>query len=414
MTISKDVQSSLSTWWQGPEFPRFVTDLLVDAVAYLRPGAPIAKDSAAAADFGPRGFDLDSLERFNLAVTLAEALQFMKSERPERLQEMNSITDWIAEARRCLWAGSGGIGFRTSGSTGKRKFVIHEFDDLAQEIESLASIFSDRSRVVSVVAGHHIYGFLFTVLLPLRLGVTVVDARAHASPTMRTILNPGDLLVAFPTYWQSLAGSRWPEDVTGVTSGAPCSRELGEVLYANGLGRLVDVYGSTETGGIAWREDGNRPFRLMPHITRDDEHNVRKATGGSSRSYALPNHVTWEGPDLLTPRSRKDGAVQIGAVNVYLDAVCAVLLAHPGVADAEVRLMRPDEGERIKAYIVARDAAGSSEQLRRDLEAWVTSRLQPLERPRAYTFGTAVPTSAMGKRTDWRIDSSSAQDSRSL
>jgi long-chain acyl-CoA synthetase len=402
---SKEVQASLSLWRQGPEFPRYVTDLLGDAIALLRPGSStIAKDPAADVEFGPGGLDLDSLERFNLAVALTDALQFSQAERPERLQEMNRIKDWIDEARRCLPAGSEGIGFRTSGSTGRRKFVVHEFGELAQEIESLAPIFSQRKRIVSAVAAHHIYGFLFTVLLPLRLGVSVVDARAHASPTTHAMLKRGDLLVAFPAYWQSLAGGRWPEDVIGVTSGAPCSGELAEALYVNGLIRLVDVYGSTETGGIAWREDANMPFRLLPHITRYDEHSVRKATGSNSRSYSLPNDVMWQGPDLLIPLSRKDGAVQVGAVNVYPDAVRAVLIAHPGVADAEVRLMRPDEGERLKAFIVARDAARSSEQLRRDLETWIAERLQPMERPRAYTFGTAVPMGAMGKSTDWRID----------
>ncbi len=315
------------------------------------------------------------------------------------------MADWIAEARRCMPPGAGNVGFRTSGSTGRPKFFVHEFDDLAQEIESLAAIFSDRKRIVSVVAAHHIYGFLFTVLLPMRLSVGVVDARAHASHTVRAALEPGDLLVAFPTYWQSLAHVAWIPGVTGVTSGAPCSRELAEALYADGIDRLVDIYGSTETGGIAWRENADKPFRLFPHINRDDEHSVRKATGSYSRSHPLPNHVTWHGPDLIIPLSRKDGAVQVGAVNVSLDAVRAVLLAHPGVADAEVRLMRPDEGERIKAFIVSRDAAaGPNDQLRRDLETWVAERLQPLERPRAFTFGTAVPTDAMGKKTDWSID----------
>ena len=406
MTMPNEVQVSLSSWWQGPEFPRFLTDLLVDAVKHLRPGIPIAaKGLAADPLFGADGLDLDSLERFSLAVTVAEALQFSQIERPERLQEMSRLADWVAEAQRCLSATSNSaIGFRTSGSTGKPKFIVHEFDVLAQEIESLASIFSDRARIVSVVAAHHIYGFLFTVLLPLRLGVSVVDARAHAPRSVRAIIRPGDLLVAFPSYWQSLAGGGWPRDIDGVTSGAPCPRELAHAIAADGLHRLVEVYGATETGGIGWRDNASAPFRLLAHLTREDEQSVRKSTGGTVRRFALPDYVTWQGPDLLTPLSRKDGALQVGAVNVYPEAVRTVLLAHPGVADAEVRLMRPDEGERFKAFIVAKDAAAPSEPLRRDLEAWVAERLQPLERPRAFTFGTAVPVNAMGKRTDWRIE----------
>jgi 4-coumarate--CoA ligase len=221
---------------------------------------------------------------------------------------------------------------------------------------------------------------------------------------VRTIVKPGDLLVAFPSYWQLLAGGGWSRNIDGVSSGAPCPSELANHLLAAGLHRLVEVYGSTETGGIAWRDNPNTPFRLLPHLTREDDQNVWKLTDNTPRRYALPDHVTWNGPDLLTPLSRRDGAVQVGAINVYPEVTRAALLAHPDVADAEVRLMHPSEGERIKAFIVPKDAAGSIEQLRSDLETWVTECLQPMERPRAFTFGTAVPTNAMGKRTDWRIE----------
>ncbi len=403
--MSNEMNASLSSWWQGPEFPRFVADLLVDTVAHLRPGRPFnARGPAADLLFGADGLDLDSLERFNLAVSVAEALQFPNIERPERLQEMTHMADWVAEARRCLSKSSSSIGFRTSGSTGRPKFVVHEIDDLAQEIESLGSIFSDRARIVSVVPAHHIYGFLFTVLLPMHLDVEVIDARSHAPYTVRAMVKAGDLLVAFPTYWQLMTGSDWPRDIDGVTSGAPCPTEVANALAEEGLNRLVEVYGSTETGGIAWRDDANAPFRLFPHVARDDERSVRKSTGSTERRHALPDLVTWHGPDLLTPISRRDSAVQVGAVNVYPEVIRAVLLAHPGVADVEVRLMHPSEGERIKAFIVARDTACPIEQLRRDLEAWVAERLQPMERPRAFTFGTAVPANAMGKRTDWPIE----------
>jgi acyl-coenzyme A synthetase/AMP-(fatty) acid ligase len=172
----------------------------------------------------------------------------------------------------------------------------------------------------------------------------------------------------------------------------------------DGLHRLVEVYGAAETGGVAWRDRDNTPFRLLPHVMRRDDETVQKSAGSTIRSYTLPDLVTWHGPDLLTPISRRDGAAQVGVVNVYPDVIRAVLLAHPGVADAEVRLMRPTEGERIKAFIVPKEAGSSREQLCCSLEAWVAERLQPPERPRAFTFGAAVPINAMGKRTDWRIE----------
>ncbi len=344
-----------------------------------------------------RGWTSNSLERFTLATAVAEALQLS---RIDRLHEMNHLADWAAEAQRCLRS-STHIGFRTSGSTGRPKVVIQELEALVQEIVSLGAIFGDRKRIISLVPAHHIYGFLFTVLLPMHLDAEIVDARPHAPPSVRAIAEPGDLIVATPSYWQLLLGGRWPNSVDGVTSGAACPQDVAKDICLNGLRRLVEVYGSTETGGIAWRDTPTLPFRLFPHIARDGEQNVLKTVGGAVHRIALPDQVTWHGLDLLAPHARRDGAVQVGGVNVYPQVVRSVLLAHPGVADAEVRLMREDEGERLKAFVVAKDAAAPLEPLHRDLEVWLSERLQPLERPRAFTFGLAIPVNAMGKKIDW-------------
>ena len=64
----------------------------------------------------------------------------------------------------------------------------------------------------------------------------------------------------------------------------------------------------------------------------------------------------------------------------------------------------PAEGERLKAFVVPKHQGGSGDDLRRELEALAAERLTPLEQPRAFTFGAAVPANPMGKRTDWRIE----------
>jgi long-chain acyl-CoA synthetase len=391
-------QAALECWHRGPHFPRYLADLLADTIAHLRHGRTIT-----GLRFETQGLDLDSLERVRLATSVAEALQFIPTDSPDRLQELDRLQDWIAEAQRCLTA-SRSVGFRTSGSTGNRKLVVHGVDVLAQEIECLAAIFRDRRRVISVVPAHHIYGFLYTVLLPMRLGIEVVDARPHAPPTLRTLARPGDLIVAVPTYWQMMVGGGWPDNVDGATSGAPCPRTTAEVLRAEGLHRLVEIYGSTETSGIGWRDDPARPFQLFPHLAQDEDDTVSRLTYGVPHRHQLPDVIVWSGATLLTPVRRRDGAVQVGGTNVHPEVVRSVLLAHPHVADAVVRLMRPDEGERLKAFIVPKDWDKPADELLTELESWLADRLQPLERPRSFTFGEALPTSPMGKPSDWPID----------
>lgn len=102
---------------------------------------------------------------------------------------------------------------------------------------------------------------------------------------------------------------------------------------------------------------------------------------------------------------RLDEAVQVGGTNVFPARMRQVLLDHPEVADAQVRLMRPEEGSRLKAFVVPSTGA-DLDVLRSELWRWTESRLTAPERPKAFTLGHQLPRSAMGKLSDWPLDAS--------
>jgi acyl-CoA synthetase (AMP-forming)/AMP-acid ligase II len=112
--------------------------------------------------------------------------------------------------------------------------------------------------------------------------------------------------------------------------------------------------------------------------------------------------MEWQSERTFVPVGRRDDAVQVGGVNVYPAQVAALLKRHPGVSDACVRLMRADEGQRLKAFVVAvePDAAAS---LPDQLASWVSQRLPPAARPVSFMVGAALPLSRQGKLTDWII-----------
>jgi 4-coumarate--CoA ligase (photoactive yellow protein activation family) len=391
-------QKNDGDWRLGPEFPRFLGDLIAAEMAGMRPGSRRVRLSDDA-DLGA-----DSLEHLRLALAVTTTLRCARPDLPDRLQEMRTLGQWVAEARRIAEGSDAGLAFKTSGSTGEPSFVAQDFAALAQESEVLAEIFSGATRIVALVPAHHIYGFLYTVLLPDRLRLPVLDGRAHSAFSLAALLQSGDCVVAFPTFWQAAAedGVEWSEDVTGVTSGAPCPSATGPGLRKNGLARLVEIYGSTETGGIGWREDAEQAFRLLPYWARQDGSRIAKDFGGGRQIFDVPDIVSWLDERRLVPVRRRDGAVQIGGVNVYPDLVRAVLKTHPSVADAAVRAMRPHEGERLKAFVTPIDGL-DVKNLREELEVWLEGRLTTAQMPRAFSFGPRLPTNDHGKPCDWPI-----------
>ena len=104
--------------------------------------------------------------------------------------------------------------------------------------------------------------------------------------------------------------------------------------------------------------------------------------------------------EMLLVKGRRDGAVQVGGTNVFLTKVEQRLSGFPGVASATVRLMRPDEGDRLKCFIVP-DGDSKPEHLRRRLEAFIDSWLTPADRPKFITFGSELPRNVQGKLSDW-------------
>lgn len=387
-------------WWQSPDLDRLLADLLAAELGRMRPGRAASRivwNPDMPLDDG--GLGADSLERLRLAEAVAQALDLPDAS--DALLSADTLGEVGAEVRRLLPQAGGGITFRTSGSTGRPKAVRHDLRLLWQEVEHLASLLSGTRRILSLVPAQAIYGVLHTILLPHRLGVPVIDLRDQRPGALPALVQPGDLVVATPPAWTAMAGRVWTEGVMGVTSGAPCPSETFAALRTGGLG-LLEIYGATETGGIALRNDEREPFRLLPYWEREGTQLRRKADCAALTA-EMPDHVEWLGPDLLRPVGRRDGAVQVAGVNVHPERVRAVLLAHTGVAEARVRLMRPDEGDWLKAFVVAWEGVEPG-ALRDALEGWTRTRLTAPERPRAITLGTALPVTLSGKPGDWFIE----------
>jgi 4-coumarate--CoA ligase (photoactive yellow protein activation family) len=248
------------------------------------------------------------------------------------------------------------------------------------------------------------------VLLPRALGIAeVLDLRGATPATLLREARAGDLIVAHPGWWEQAArlAPRFAAGVTGTSSTAPCPDPLAQALAEAGL-RLLQVYGSSETAGVGWRSEAGAPFALLPYWSRteDTAELARSLPGGGIARYPLQDKLEWEDARRFRPAGRIDAAVQVGGVNVFPPYVAEVLRMHPLVADAVVRPMRPDEGRRLKAFVVPVEGLGEAglDALRTALPAWCAQRLSSAERPAALSFGTRLPRQASGKPADWIID----------
>jgi long-chain acyl-CoA synthetase len=171
-----------SDWWAAPGvLQRFIADLVADEVAHLRPSGAALPPLPWAADMplDGDGLGLDSLEMLAVASALNETLHLHESGIEDLLLARRTVGDWVTLAAEGLEHFSARLTFRTSGSSGQPKPCTHELVNLQQKVEYLGSLLSGRRRVLAAVPAHHIYGFLFTVLLPERLScIPALDLRS--------------------------------------------------------------------------------------------------------------------------------------------------------------------------------------------------------------------------------------------
>jgi len=343
---------------------------------------------------GDDGLGLDSMEQLGALGALAEAFDLddsLLSDDPPRT--VGAWVDWVIYAHS---KGDGRMTVATSGSTGSPRPCVHDIADLIDEAAFLATQFTGRRRVVAMVSAHHLYGIIWTALVPDALGVPVV-ARAIGAPLG---LTAGDLVIAVPEQWQVLLRitRRFPKDVIGVSSAGSLNESVATGLLAAGLTRLVDIYGSSETSGIAMRNVSASGYDLLPRwqLSAHGDEDWR-LVDRHGRFWDFPDHIERIRSRTLRPCGRRDGAVQIGGHNVWPGRVADMLRTVDGVADVAIRL---NAHGRLKAFVVPKPDCDLT-RLSAHIEQVMVARLADYECPKSYRFGPALPRNAMGKLEDW-------------
>lgn len=244
---------------------------------------------------------------------------------------------------------SGVVTFRTSGSTGVPKTVVKTEASLRADAACLARTFTGmldgHPTVVSTIQPHHMYGQLWRIRLPEAAGCPV-DPAIVLSPdelSARVSAYPSVLFVTTPSFLEKLvadpAAATLPRRFAGiVTSGSLLRKELAERVAAT-LGRFpVEIFGSTETGSVAWRSQGEgEAWRVFDGVSVAAEPDGRLRVD-SPFCETRPT-VMGDGVELLSPRSfllkgRMDRCVKILEKMVSLPQVEAALQTHPYLATA--------------------------------------------------------------------------------
>lgn len=227
-------------------------------------------------DLGKEPFWLDSLSLVTLATEIGTFFGVQHSGLEDNFIRYRDFQSWNEIVLDSLKHYSTSATFFTSGTTGKPKQVEHSLEKITKEALFLSTLFCEQTSVASFVRPHHIYGFIYTVVLPQILGVPVLY---HEPLPSRAFFKtaPNTLLVSTPTLYKELAlfEDEFSPNTIATSSTEALSKTAYELLKKKGMKEIYEIYGSSESLGVGYRRSIEAPFRLFDYLQKDSLQDIQ-------------------------------------------------------------------------------------------------------------------------------------------
>ena len=317
-----------------------------------------------------------------------------------------STEDWRFTIRNEL-----DLVFYTTGVTGTPKAVPKTIRQLDAEAHMLESVWPGGARrVFGTVSHQHIYGMLFRIFWPLHTGGVSADRAADYWEQLRGRLSPDATLVTGPAHLTRLPvtiGAAVPGLV--FSSGAALPFEAAQAAKKQLHSLPIEILGSTETGGIAWRRQASEDALWSPlpgvGIEAGDGGRlcVRSPFADSGNAVSTGDLFERVG-EKFRLMGRADRVAKVDGKRVSLVRIETEMLAQP-IVEAAAAVTLPGRKGALGA-VVELNAEGKAAlaergafRLSRELRHALAGRLEPAERPKHWRFET-IPVDRQGKRVE--------------
>ncbi len=226
---------------------------------------------------------------------------------------------------------------QTSGSSGKSKMIEKSLAQTIKESEYLARElnFSAQNTFFSSVSHRHMFGLTFKVFLSLVLGASVIADELNYPEAILGLELANHVFIASPVLLGALVQSPAASALKGlsgiVSAGSPLKKELRDKLGKICDARIIEIYGSTETGIVA-RDEG-RGLRLFGAVNAGLDGRGALNVSSPWCDFFQTNDAASIDEGRLALQGRIDRIVKLNDKRVSLESIEAKLLESGLLAD---------------------------------------------------------------------------------
>nr|UXE44225.1 hypothetical protein Hi04_10k_c1511_00014 [uncultured bacterium] len=273
--------------------------------------------------------------------------------------------------------------------------------------------------LIGTVPAQHMYGFESTVLLALLTGNAFCAERPFYPADICAAIDAAPrprVLISTPVHLRALlsSGVELPPIELIVSATAPLAEDIAREAEMKFHTRLLEIYGSTETGQIATRRTAASPtWRLWPDVRLIPRDGETFAQGGHvEQSTPLCDVIELTGQHEFLLHGRTADLVNIAGKRSSFGYLNAQLNAIPGVVDGAFFLpeaQAPAETgvSRLTAAVVAPGLTIAQ------LTDHLRQRIDPVFLPRPLLLVDRLPRNATGKLPHHALQALAAQHLKS-
>jgi acyl-CoA synthetase (AMP-forming)/AMP-acid ligase II/3-hydroxymyristoyl/3-hydroxydecanoyl-(acyl carrier protein) dehydratase len=301
----------------------------------------------------------------------------------------------------------------TSGSTGQAKPIAKCLNQFQLEIATLEQRWGEQlgaAEALATVSHQHIYGLLFRVLWPLSAG-RCFHSQAYINP--ETLVNAAQqkpaYWIASPAHLKRLDQQSPWAGISALkaifSSGGALPESAAEQILSDGSQAAIEVYGSSETGGIAWRqqEEAWTLFTGMRLSCIDGKwllHSPYLQTGAGD--FQLDDQIVLLDDGRFILHGRSDRIVKIEEKRLSLSELEQRLTAEPWIDEAHALVIAKSRDVVAAVVMLSRQgfeqlASLGRNRLIRQLRKSLEQCFEPVVLPRKWLFVNAMPLTAQGK-----------------
>ena len=308
------------------------------------------------------------------------------------------------------------IYFYTSGSTGQPKKIPRSLRQLLNEVQGLDASFQlpEQSIAIATVSHQHIYGLLFKLLWPLASGRCFYQTQLAFPEDVAdiqkklTALKLQNYVISSPALLK-----RWTLDVllqdclTVYSSGGKL--ESGIRPYVSRP--ITEVFGSSETGGIAHRQQDDAlwtPFANVDIQAGEQQELQVRSNHAFSKDWIFTGDKV-EVIDAVNPKSpfrllgRLDRIVKLEEKRLSLDAIEQKIVELDEIVQCYVLILEREHRQILVCVAILSEQArqqlqsSNKAQCVAAIKVQLNSKLESIAIPRQWRFLTQLPQNAQSK-----------------